>query len=29
MVSIKARNKLLEAEVVKTPFYKGSVKSTK
>ncbi|WP_103927647.1 glycine cleavage system aminomethyltransferase GcvT [Petrotoga sp. SL27] len=29
IVSIKARNKLLEAEIVKTPFYKGSVKSLK
>jgi len=29
IVSIKARDKLLEAEIVKTPFYKGSVKSTK
>lgn len=29
IVSIKAREKLLEAEVVKTPFYKGSVRSTK
>jgi aminomethyltransferase len=28
-IYIKARNKMLEAEIVKTPFYKGSVRSKK